>query len=177
MMSKQPWKTLQTKIIHSNPWYRLREDQVQTHSGAEITYTYVDHPGCVAVVPITPDDQIIMIRQYRYTVRDWCWEIPIGSKDDRDSLVVAEKELREEVGGVAAALRPIAKFYPSNGTSNSQCEVFLATGVELGPNHPEITELIEIIPKPKAEVLQMARVGLITDGLAALSIFLCEPFW
>jgi 8-oxo-dGTP pyrophosphatase MutT (NUDIX family) len=176
-MSIHPWKTLASKIIHTNPWYRLRQDQVQTHTNAEITYTYMDHPGSVAIVPVTNDDQIVLIRQYRYTVRDWCLEIPIGGKDDPDSLIVARKELLEEIGGIATDIRPIAKFYPSNGTSNGQCEVFLATGVELGKNQPEATELIEILPKPKSEVLQLVRSGLITDGLAALSIFLCEPHW
>ena len=52
-MEELPWDTLQSKLIHKNPWYKLRQDQVLTHTGVEATYTFVDHPGAVAIVPVT----------------------------------------------------------------------------------------------------------------------------
>ena len=73
-----PWDTLSSKRIYENPWYALREDQVRTHTGKQITYTYMEHPGAVAVVPISPSGEIILIRSFRYTVKDWCWEVPMG---------------------------------------------------------------------------------------------------
>ena len=171
-----PWKTLKSKRIYENPWYALREDQVRTHTGAEITYTFMDHPGAVSVVPVTPAGEIVLIKSYRYTVKDWCWEVPMGGRDHEDLAVVARKELIEEIGGVCQDLTYINFFYSSNGVSNGRCDVFLATGVELGSNHPEDAELIEIHVFPKDEVFQMARGGKITDGMSALSLVLCEPF-
>lgn len=171
-----PWETLLSERIYENPWYALRQDQVRTHTGAEITYTYMDHPGAVAVVPVTPEGEIIVIKSYRHTVKDWCWEIPMGGRDHEDLEVVARKELKEEVGGICQTLTYINFFYTSNGVSNGRCDVFLAKGVVVGTNHPEDSELLEIHVLPKDEVFRMARSGEFTDGMSALSLFLCEPW-
>jgi ADP-ribose pyrophosphatase len=117
------------------------------------------------------------MRQYRYTVKDWCWEIPMGARNHEDLEVVARQELLEEVGGVTNDLRYIATFYANNGVSDIRCAVFLALEVELGANHPEPGELIEVVLKPAEEVMRMARAGEITDGVSALALFLCEPYF
>jgi ADP-ribose pyrophosphatase len=174
--SRSPWKTLASGRIYENPWFALRQDQVQTHTGAEIIYTFMEHPGAVGVVPVTPQGDLVLIRSYRYTVKDWCWEIPMGGRDHEDLAVVARKELLEEVGGVCQQLEYINYFYANNGVSDIRCDVFLAYGIELGQSQPEETELIEIRVLSKDEVFRMARAGEITDGMSALSLFLCEPY-
>jgi 8-oxo-dGTP pyrophosphatase MutT (NUDIX family) len=171
-----PWKTLSSEKIYENPWYSLRQDQVRTHTGAEITYTYMDHPGAVAVVPVTSKGEIIIIRSYRYAVKNWCWEIPMGGRDHEDLEVVARNELQEEVGGTCQDLTHVNFFYTSNGVSNGRCDVFFANGVVIGDSHPEESELLEIHILPRDEVFRMARAGKFTDGMSALSLFLCEPY-
>jgi len=174
--SRSPWQTLSSKRIYENPWYALQQDQVRTHTGAEITYTFMDHPGAVAVVSLTPEGKIIIIRSYRHTVKDWCWEIPMGGRDHEDLEVIARKELKEEIGGVCRSLEYINFFYTSNGVSNGRCDVFLARDVKMGVSHPEDSELLEIHVFPKDEIFRMARTGMFKDGLSALSLFLCEPY-
>lgn len=169
-----PWETLASERIFENPWLALQQDRVRTHTGTEITYTYVQHPGVVAVVPLTADGQIVLIHQYRHTVKDWCWEIPMGGHDEDHSEQVARKELLEEAGGICQDLKYITAFYASNGVSDIRCEVYLATGVELGASRPEAGELIEVAARPKDEVMRMARNGEITSGPSALALFLCE---
>ena len=79
--TSSPWEPLSSKKIYENSWNALRQDQVRTHTGKQITYTYMEHPGAVAVVPVTTDGEIVLIKSYRYTVKDWCWEIPMGGRD------------------------------------------------------------------------------------------------
>jgi hypothetical protein len=67
-------------------------------------------------------------------------------------------------------------FYTSNGVSNGRCDVFIARGVEMGVSHPEDSELLEIHILPMEEVFRKARAGEFTDGMSALSLFLCEPY-
>ncbi len=174
--SRSPWKTLSSERIYENPWYALRQDRVRTHTEKQITYTYMEHPGAVAVVPVTPEGEIILIKSYRYTVKDWCWEVPMGGRDHEDLEVVARKELLEEVGGVCQSLDYINYFYANNGVSDIRCDIFLAKEVEMGASQPEDAELIEIDIFPKKEVFRMARTGEITDGMSALSLFLSEPY-
>ena len=174
--SRSPWEMLSSERVYENPWYALRQDRVRTHTGKQITYTYMEHPGAVAVIPVTPNGEIVLIKSYRYTVKDWCWEVPMGGRDHKDLEVVARKELLEEVGGVCQELEYINYFYANNGVSDIRCDVFLAKSVEMGASQPEDAELIEIHVFPIDEVFRMARSGKITDGMSALSLFLCEQY-
>jgi ADP-ribose pyrophosphatase len=169
------WETLDSRFLWQSRWYNLRQDRVRTHAGHEFTYTLVDHPGAVWVVPVTADGQVVLIRSYRYTVDDWCYEVPAGGlSPDLTPEEVARFELLEEVGGAAAELRYVGQFYTSNGISSEVAYVYLATGVVLGEAHPEPTELMEMRLVPVEQALRMARFGEISDGPSALALLWCE---
>ena len=170
------WETLDSKYIWRSRWYHLRQDRLRTPIGHEFTYTVVDHPGAVWVVPVTAEGQVALIWQYRYAVDDWCYEVPAGGLSPGLSPEeVARRELLEEIGGTAAELRPLGQFYTSNGISNETAYVYLATGVELGPPQREPTELMEVRLVPTEEAMRMARSGKISDGPSALALLWCEP--
>lgn len=172
-----PWTTLNSEQAFTTPWLIIRQDRVRTHTGEEITYSYLDHQGAVTVVPVTSDDRIVLLRQYRYVVRAWGWETPAGSIDgDEDEMAAAARELAEEIGGTAREMRFIAAFNASNGISNQRMAVYLATGVTLGETNHEATELMRVVPLPRADVLRMAHAGEITDGISALALLLAEPY-
>ena len=172
-----PWITLSSEPAFTTPWLVIRQDRVRTHAGDEITYSYLDHQGAVTVVPVTGNGNIVLLRQYRYTVRAWGWETPAGSIDgDEGGMAAATRELAEEIGGTATALRHIAAFNVSNGISNQRMAVYLATGVTLGETNHEDTELMRVVSLPRAEVLRMAHAGEIRDGISALALLLAEPY-
>lgn len=169
------WKTLKSEYLWQSKWYNLRQDHLRTQEGHEFTYTIVDHPGAVWVVPVTTEGQVALIRNYRYAVDDWCYEVPAGGLGpDGNPEEIARQELLEEVGGMAADLCYVGQFYTSNGISNEVAYVYLATDVELGETHHEPTELIEIHLVPVEEALRMARDGEISDGPSALALLWCE---
>jgi ADP-ribose pyrophosphatase len=169
------WETLDRRFLWQSGWYNLRQDRLRTPAGDEFTYTLVDHPGAVWVVPITADGHIVLVRQYRYTVDDWCYEVPAGGlSPGLTPEEVARRELLEEVGGEAAEMRYVGQFYTSNGISNEVAYVYLATGVELGDTRREPTELMEIRLVSVEEALRMAREGDISDGPSALALLWCE---
>jgi ADP-ribose pyrophosphatase len=182
------YETVQTTCLWQSKWYSLRQDRLLAQDGHDFTYTIVDHPGAIWVVPVTMDRQVVLVYQYRYPVDDWCYEVPAGGfpprleqsqRTSRSRLVqaeeVARRELLEEVGGTAADLRHVGQFYTSNGISNEEAYVYLASGVVLGQSHREPTELMEIRLVPVEQALRMARFGEITDGPSALALLWCEP--
>ena len=170
------WQTLDREYLWQSRWYSLRQDRLRTAEGHEFTYTIVDHPGAVWIVPVTRQGQVVLIRSYRYPVEDWCYEVPAGGLfPGLTPEETARRELEEEIGGRAAELRFVGRFYTSNGISNEVAYVYLATGVEIGEPHREPTELIEIRPVPAAEAVRMAREGGISDGPSALALLWCEP--
>lgn len=171
-----PWELLGEQRIEVNRFFAYRLDHVRLPSGAELTnFAYLDHPGAALVVPVTPDGNILLIRQYRHNLRQTLWEVPAGSLEDETPEENARKELREEIGGQAESLEFVARFFSSPGRSNAEMFVFLARGVTLGERHLEETEQIAVVPVPVAEALHMARSGLITSGPSALALLLCEP--
>lgn len=177
-MSKadKPWQTLGTTRLWESKWYNLRQDRVRIHTGDEITYTYQEHPGAVFIVPVTPEGQVILLRQYRHPVGEWLWEIPAGAVDDGEGLeAAAQRELAEEIGGTAKELCYVGHFFSASSISNLRINVFLATGVQIEQSAREATELIETRAMPTIEALTMARQGEIKDGQSALALLLCEP--
>jgi ADP-ribose pyrophosphatase len=172
-----------SRYLWQSRWYNLRQDRLCAPDGQEYTYTIVEHPGAVWVVPLTGDGRVVLIWNYRHPVGEYCYEVPAGglpagltpSQRMARSEVVARRELMEEVGGTPAELHYVGHFYTSNGISDEVAYVYLATGVALGQAHREPTELMEIRLVPAAEAVRMAREGEIADGPSALALLWCEP--
>ena len=171
---KRPYKTISSQIVWSCPWYRIRQDKIITPDGSNGVYNVVEHPGAVWIIPVTPASEIILINTYRYTVDEWCYEIPAGGIKPGQSIEEsAYAELREEVGGSTDQMEYFGQFFTMNGIGNEVAHVFIATNVVMGqPNH-ESTEVMTICPKPIEEVLRMAQTNEIADGPSALALLLC----
>jgi len=170
------WETLDRHYLWQSQWYNLRQDRVRTAAGHEFTYTLIEHPGAVWVVPVTSDRQVVLIWSYRYPVGEHCVEVPAGGLLPGQSPEEAARcELLEEIGGQPAAMRYVGRFYTSNGISSEIAYVYLATGVELGEAHREPTEDLEVRWVPVDEAVRMAREGEISDGPSALALLWCEP--
>jgi len=176
---RQGWQIRASRHLYQSHWYNVRQDDIRLPDGQEITFTQIEHPGFVSIVPVTPDRQIVLIYSYRYTVDDWVWEVPaggLGNKPGLTPLAVAQEELAEEVGGRATDWRSLGSYYAGIGSSNVRAHVFLATGVQLnGPQHLESTEIIQVRTLPVAAALSLARSGAMEDGQSILALLLCEP--
>jgi ADP-ribose pyrophosphatase len=171
----RPFTILARREAWSCPWFAVRQDEIRLPDGRLTTYNVIHKEPAVWIVPVTPGGEVVLIENYRYTVDDWCLEVPAGGLKPGQSLEAAARaELREEVGGEAAALEYRARFYPANGICDEVGHVFLAAGVTLGAPEHEPTEVMEVRPMPVAEALRLAHNGEIADGPSALALLLCE---
>ncbi|MFO7684160.1 MAG: NUDIX hydrolase, partial [Chloroflexota bacterium] len=148
-----PYKTIASRTAWTCPWYSIRQDEIITPDGRPGQYNTVVSKPAVWVIPVTAAGGVVLIRTYRYTVDDWCWEIVAGGLQDGKSLLeTAVAELREEIGGVAENWLHLGRFYTANGFSNEEGHYYLATGVTLSqPTAHEATEIIEIHTLPILE--------------------------
>jgi ADP-ribose pyrophosphatase len=175
-MQVRPYQTLSSRVVWSCPWYNVRQDEIITPDGRPGVYNTIQKADAVWIIPVTTDGRLAMLYSYRYTIDDWCWEVPAGSVKPGQSLEeAAREELLEEAGGTAATMDYIAPYYLANGICNEVGHFFLATGVTLGAPTHESAEVIKIQLKPIVEVLHMARTHQITDGPSALGLLLCAP--
>jgi ADP-ribose pyrophosphatase len=173
----KPFTTLSTHIAWSCPWYDIRQDEILRPDGSPGVYNIVQKAPSVWIVPVMTSGNIVLLRQYRYTVDDWCWEVPAGGvKEAQTPKEAAREELHEEVGGHSTNWTSIGPLYTANGICNEVGHIFLAREVELGQAAHEPAEIIEIHQKSIAEVLTMARTNQIKDASSALAILLCQPY-
>ena len=173
------WKLLGTTTRFENDIFRLREDQVEVEGGKKTDYAYIERDEAVVIVPVTNDGEIVLLKQYRYPVDEWCLEVPAGGTHDTGDVAleeVARKELREEVGGTAKSLTYVTFFYSGSAMSDEKCHVYLAQGVELSKKpKTESTESIETQLVPVEKAMELARSGGMKTAPCALALLMCEP--
>ncbi|WP_270935590.1 NUDIX hydrolase [Falsiroseomonas oryzae] len=180
MAPPSPWTVLGSRTLIEDRWIRLRADRLRTAAGVEISPWYVlDYPDWVVVVPVTDDDRLVLVRQWRHAAQAWCLELPGGVMDpgDADPTETARRELLEETGHAARAWRPLFASFPNPAIQTNRLHVVLATGVALAaPVAHEDGEQIEVHCPRVEEVLagigqgmigQAMHVGALIAGLAA----------
>lgn len=168
----QPWQTLDTQRL-SGPPHVLVRDRVGSGEGRELSYTYRPRgPRAVFVLPVTAAGEAVLIRQYRYPLGAWITEVVAGGLEDGEDVVPgAARELREEVGGVAAEWTALPAFYPQPSVSGVVFYPLLALGVVLGDAQPEPDELIERLVLPLPEAYRRLEAGEIFQGPGSLTMF------
>lgn len=176
-MPEHPIITLDSQRAWECRWYSVRKDRILLPDGSEGEYNVLELPDAVWVVPFTTTGQIALAWHYRYPLQRWGWELPSGSLTPGESaLHTAQRELLEEVGGVAAAWQHLMTVSTVKGIGSEQGYLYLAMGVELGPPHHEPAEVMSIHTFPAAEVIRMARAGEIHDGIGVLALLLSIPY-
>lgn len=168
-----PITTLVSRIAWECPWYAVRQDRIRLPDGSEGVYNVVIKCDAVWIVPITAAGEVVLIHNYRHTLGEWCWELPAGGiRDGQSPLEAAQRELREETGGVATDWRFLLRVSTMNGVGTEYGHVFLAGGVTLGQPRREPAEVMTVHILPLAKALAMARAGEINDSMSALALLL-----
>ncbi len=163
-------------LIFENPIYRLMDVLFESPSGERFTRQIIRHPGAVAVVPITDDDEVILVRQFRPSVGRALLEIPAGLLDvaGEDLETAARRELREETGMVAASLEALIGFNAAVGFTDERITIFVARGLSDVGNevHGPEEEHMTIVRLSLVDARAMARRGEFDDSKTALAMLL-----
>ena len=169
--TKNPWRTLSSTKVYSNPWIEVREDTVIRPDGEQGIYGVVHYKNLAVGVLAIEDGFIYLVGQYRYPLDQYSWEIPEGGcASGEDPLQAAQRELEEETGLRAQHWRQMGEAHLSNSVSDERAVWFVATGLTQGTQRPEATEQLNLRRVPFAEALAMVQRGEITDALSLLAI-------
>jgi ADP-ribose diphosphatase len=156
---------LDRRPIHRGRVLDYSIERVLLPNGNEVELDMVRHPGAAAVVPFVTPDEILLIRQFRWATAGWIYEVPAGKLDgEPDPAVCAARELEEEVGQRAGRLEPLGMIWTTPGFSDERIHLFMASDLTAVPTAHERDEVIEVVRRPLAEVLAMARRGEIQDA-------------
>lgn len=156
------------KTILSTPVMNVISGNVQCNRNGVVKEFYrLDFPAWVNIVAITPEQEILLINQYRFGSDQNEWEIPGGAVDTgEDPLVAGIRELREETGYEGERARIIGKVCPNPALQDNACYTVLVENVvQVAEPDPDEMEDIDSCTVPVSEILDHVKDGTINHGL------------
>ena len=167
-------KKLSSEKIFDGVLLHVLKDEVELPNGHKSTREWIKHQGAAAVIPLLPDNQIILVKQFRYPVGQVTLEIPAGKLDfeGEDPLACATRELSEETGYTAGKFWKLTTIATTVGFSNEFIHLYAATDLKSGKQHPDEDEFINAVKVPLTAALHMVETGKIIDAKSIISILL-----
>jgi ADP-ribose pyrophosphatase len=152
--------------------FRGRYLRIEIETWPSGDWEILRHPGACAVVATTPEDDLLLVRQFRPAIRRSILEVPAGLLDVEGEAPVdcAIRELVEETGHIAHDVRSLGSFLTSPGSTDERFHLFRANATPAPGREPE--EGIEIVRMPFREALSRARAGEIEDVKTVLAVLL-----
>lgn len=166
--------SITSRTIFRGRAFAVRVDEVRLPSGRLASREIIEHPGAAAVVAVTDDDCLILVRQHRKAIEDVLLEIPAGTLEPGETpLGCARRELAEEAGFQAQEMRPLVAFVPSPGILTEEITIFLARGLVpvARATEPEEEDL-SVVRVPLARIPAMVRGGEIRDAKSLIGLLL-----
>src|SRR5688572_18997437 len=160
-----PEERISSERVFDGRLVKVRVDAVRLPSGREATREVVEHPGAVAILPVTDSGKLILVRQFRYAVGRSLLEVPAGTREPGEpDEETAGRELHEEVGLEAGTIELLARFFISPGWCNEELVAFRATDLREIGAQPEQDENLDIVEIDPADVPTLIANGEIADA-------------
>lgn len=158
------WPVLESAAEYENGWYTGGYDLVEQPDGTEKRYYWADLPPAAVVVAVA-DDSVVMVDQYRPTLRTDCLELPAGIVEPGESFTEAgARELREETGFDPADVSLLETFWCTTGLLRHRRGIVFAEGLDVVEPDHDTNEFLEVRAVPVEEVLDRARAAPANDA-------------
>lgn len=152
-------------VVFTGPSFDVVEERTQHATGYLGRHITIRHPGAAVILPRQADGTLIVIRQYRHSLRQSLLEFPAGTREPGEApLTCAQRELIEETGYQAQQWELLGQLHPAAGFCNEVQYCFLATALSPCAAKPDADELIELAPMTSEAVAQAILDGAMTDA-------------
>ena len=174
-----PWENVEIETIADCRVFSVNRNLARRTQDSVHDF-YVLHPSnWVNIIAITPDNQVVLIEQFRHGTQSITLEIPGGTidLDDPSAMHAAARELAEETGFVSEKLVYLGSNHPNPAIQSNICETFLAKNVrqEFTPRF-ETTEDIIVRLTPLSDIPKLIKAGVITHGLVIVAFHLLHLY-
>ena len=153
----------------------LRVDEALLPNGATASREIVEHNGGICVVPLTENNEVLMVEQFRYPYGEVVLEIPAGKRDgNEEPLDGGKRELKEETGATAESYTFLGELYPTPGYCGEIIYMYLARGLSYGETDPDEDEFLNVKKIPLEKAVDMIMKGEIKDAKTQTAILKTE---
>jgi ADP-ribose pyrophosphatase len=165
----------ESTVVHEGRVFALHRDRVTLPNGVDATLDVIRHPGAAAIVPVTDQGQVVLIRQFRYAVGGSIWEIPAGTMEPGESpLACAQRELTEEIGVTAARWHPLGAIMPVPAYSDEIIHLYRAEALLPAKQQLDADEILDVHELHYGEALEMIRSGKIRDAKTIAGLMMAQ---
>ncbi|MEQ6959479.1 NUDIX hydrolase [Staphylococcus arlettae] len=164
-------KTIAKTTIYNGKIIDLEVHDIALPNGQTSKRELVKHNGAVAVCAITPNNKIILVKQFRKPIENTLLEIPAGKLElNEDRTSAAQRELEEETGYIAEDLQLITEMYGSPGFTNEKISIYFADNLRIGEMNLDDDEFVELHELSIEEATTKLQNGEITDAKTIIAI-------
>lgn len=171
----KPWEIIDRQTAYACPIFEIQKKQVRSpRTGRILEAQSIHTPAWIMVLALTPQQEVVMVRQYRHGVEQISLELPGGLLDPEDAspTITAQRELLEETGYQAVAIESIGRCHPQPAVLANECHFFL--GREAVPAKAQTLDAgedVEVVTVPLSAIPEKIRQQQITHGMVLIAFF------
>ena len=164
-------KTLESNLVYDGKIIKLYRDKARLENDREVFREVIKHPGGVCVVPLTDDNKVIMVEQFRYPTGKVLTEIPAGKLEwGENHFDCGKRELKEETGCTAEKYDYLGCLLPTPAYDTAVIHMYLARNLSQAEQKLDADEFLDVKKIPFDKAVEMVMNGEITDAKTQLAL-------
>lgn len=165
-------QTVKSTPVFDGKIIRVRVDDVRLENGKNAKREVVSHPGGVCVLAVDENDEVLLVRQFRYPFGKELIELPAGKLEyGEDHAACGLRELEEETGYTAQTYLYLGPMYPTVAYDEEIIHLYYAAGLRPSRQKLDEDEFLDVLRIPFAQALQMAFDQQLPDAKTQLALF------
>lgn len=175
----EKYERLDRKLVYEGTIINMYKDHIRVPNGNIVDWDFIGHKGAAAVIPITEDGKILLVRQWRNALDRFTLEIPAGGLEGADEPMIdcAARELEEETGYKSDNLEFLVSLRTTVAFCNERIDVFVAKDLVKTSQKLDEDENIEVKAYEMQELLEMIRKGIMQDSKTVSAILAYRAFF
>ena len=164
-------KTLRSETIYEGPIFTITHDTVELENGKEAIRDVLLHHGGVCVLPVNEDNEVFLVKQFRYPFRTVTLEAPAGQLEKgEDHAECGRRELLEETGCTCSEYTFLGEMYPTPAYNTEITYMYLARGLSYEKQSLDPDEFLDVEKMPLSDAVKLVMEGKIPDGKTQIVI-------